>query len=183
MEHTVVPSRWALFAGFFKIGIAGFGGVLPLAHYTLVQRLRWLSDSEFTELLGLGQILPGPNIVNLSVAVGARFHGAAGAMLAFLGLLLAPFCIAVTLVSLYEQYRSLPVLQGMLAGLAPVATGLIFGMGLKLAARLERSGWCIALALITFCAVGLLHLALLSVLLVLLPLAVWLAWQLPRKGQ
>lgn len=181
MEHTIVPSRRALFAGFFSIGMAGFGGVLPLAHYMLVQQRRWLSDAEFTELLSLGQLLPGPNIVNMSVVIGSRFHGAQGAVIAFTGLLLAPFCIGMLLVSLYAQYRSLPALQAVLHGLAPAATGLIFAVGLRLLGGLERRWWCWLLALLTFVGIGLLHLPLLPLLLLLLPLAVWLARHLPRK--
>lgn len=181
METQNIPTRRELFTGFFGIGIVGFGGVLPLVHHMLVLRKGWLTDAEFTELLGLGQILPGPNVVNLSVAVGGRFHGASGALLAFSGLLLAPFCIAMLLVSLYQQYRGLPALQQVLAGLAPAATGLIFGMGLRLAAKLERSSWCIALAVLTFVAIGLLHWPLLPLLLVMVPLAVTLAWHLQQK--
>jgi chromate transporter len=85
------------------------------------------------------------------------------------------------LVSLYQQYRGLPALQQVLAGLAPAATGLIFGMGLRLAARLERSSWCIALAVATFVAIGLLHWPLLPLLLVMVPLAVTLAWHLQKE--
>ena len=176
METHPIPTRRELFTSFFSVGITGFGGVLPLVHHMLVIRKRWITDAEFTELLGLGQILPGPNVVNLAVALGGRFHGASGAFLAFAGLLFAPFCIAMLLVSLYQQYRSLPDLQNILSGLAPAATGLIIGMGLRLAAKLERSGWCILLAIGTFSAIAFLRWPLLPLLLVMVPLAVTMAW-------
>jgi len=63
----------ALFLGFLKIGVSGFGGVMPFAHRMLVERERWLTEQQFTEALSLSQFLPGPNIVNISVI--AVFRG------------------------------------------------------------------------------------------------------------
>src|SRR4051794_3994346 len=80
----------ALFTGFFSIGVSGFGGVLPFARRLLVEQKRWLDEAEFNDVLGMCQILPGPNVVNVSIVVGSRFHGLAGAAAAFSGLLLAP---------------------------------------------------------------------------------------------
>lgn len=178
--HT--PSRQELFAGFFSVGLSGFGGVLPLAHRMLVMRRRWLSDAEFTEVLGLGQVLPGPNIVNVAVAVGSRFHGMSGALAAVGGLMLAPLVIVLLLATLYGQYQSLPALRGVLAGLASAGAGLVVAMGLRLAERLERRGWCLATALLTLVAVTLWNLPLLGVLLVIAPLAIALAWW-TREGR
>ena len=56
----------ALFAGFFRIGMIGFGGVLPWARRMLVEQRKWLTAQEFTDLLALCQFLPGPNVVNLA---------------------------------------------------------------------------------------------------------------------
>jgi len=72
------PTIGALFAGFFSIGICGFGGVLPWARRMIVEQRRWLTAAEFTDLLALCQFLPGPNIINLSVALGSRFRGPRG---------------------------------------------------------------------------------------------------------
>ena len=69
------PSVAELFGAFFLVGILGFGGVLPLARRTIVERRRWLSPAEFTDLLSLCQFLPGANITNLSIALGGRGTG------------------------------------------------------------------------------------------------------------
>src|SRR3954467_852613 len=90
-----------LFLGFLGVALQGFGGVLPWARRVLVERRRWLSDKDFTEILSLGQFLPGPNVVNVAVCIGARFHGATGAVAAYAGLMLAPVAIALGLATLY----------------------------------------------------------------------------------
>lgn len=180
---AITPTLGELFGGFFRIGVTGFGGVLPLTHHMLVIDKKWLREEEFAEMLALGQILPGPNVVNLSVAVGRRFHGPRGALAALIGLLLAPFCIAMALMLLYREHQASPTLQGLLSGLAPAATGLLFGMGLRLAAKLERAGWVLFFALLTFVCVGIMRWPLLLSLLGLVPLAVFWAGHLMRKGR
>ncbi|HEY3533657.1 MAG TPA: chromate transporter, partial [Casimicrobiaceae bacterium] len=75
-------TRNALFASFLKMGLLGFGGVLPWARRVLVDERRWLSDREFAELIGLCQVLPGPNVVNLAVIIGSRTHGPLGSLIA-----------------------------------------------------------------------------------------------------
>ena len=76
---TGLPGVGALFGGFFSIGICGFGGTLPWARRMVVEQRGWLAASEFTDLLALCQFLPGPNIVNFAVCLGARFRGLAAA--------------------------------------------------------------------------------------------------------
>ena len=82
-----------LFIGFLEVTLSGFGGVLAWAHRTLVERRGWLSEPEFTELLGLSQILPGGNIINVAIFVGGRFHGLRGVFVALSGLLIVPLCL------------------------------------------------------------------------------------------
>src|SRR5262249_20314811 len=86
-----------LFLGFLKVGLSGFGGVLPFARRMLVEERALLTEREFTELLSLSQFLPGPNVVNLSIIVGNRFHGPLGSLAALFGLMLMPFLIVIAL--------------------------------------------------------------------------------------
>jgi chromate transporter len=183
MDKTlIIPRRRDLFAGFFSVGLSGFGGVLPLAHSMLVQRRRWLSEADFAEQLGLCQVLPGPNIVNMAVSVGGRFHGVAGALLAVSGLLLAPMAIVLLLAALYGRYRQLPLVEHVMHGLAAAAAGLLLAMALRLLPRMERGAWSALVALGTFAAIAWRHLPLLWVLLAALPLALWLAWITREEG-
>ncbi|WP_035059677.1 chromate transporter [Andreprevotia chitinilytica] len=179
---TQTLSRRELFSGFFKIGLSGFGGVLPLAHRVLVEDLRWLDDAEFTEVLSLGQTLPGPNICNMSVVIGARFQGAWGAVVALAGLLFAPLCIIVMLGLLYARYGQIGPLPHMLNGIAAVGAGLMGGTGVKLAIKLERTAWVWAVAAAAFAGTALFGFHLVGVLLVLAPLSIGMAWyQLARQ--
>src|SRR3954447_17161059 len=82
-----------LFVAFFKIGLQGFGGVLPWARRVLVEQRRWLSAEQFLEQWSLCQALPGGNITNLSVAFGRRCAGPAGAAAALGGLVTGPFFV------------------------------------------------------------------------------------------
>src|SRR5690349_21684895 len=116
--------RRELFLAFLEIGLSGFGGVLPWARRILVDRRQWLTDREFIELLGLGQALPGPNIINASVVIGWRMHGAVGSIIAFSGLLLAPLAIVLVLALLYDAFGHLEIIRRIFSGVAAAAAGL-----------------------------------------------------------
>jgi len=126
------PSQATLFFTFLKIGLSGFGGVLPFARRALVEKQRWLSEAEFAELLSLGQSLPGPNIVNLVVMLGYRYHGIAGVINCLTAILLPPLVVVLMLVSVYAQYADLPWVRRMMAGIAAAAAGLILTMGVRM---------------------------------------------------
>ena len=169
--RTSPPSLIELFQGFFLLGITGFGGVLPLAHDGIVVRRRWLAEEEFVDLLGLCQLLPGGNILNLSIAIGMRFHGVIGALTAFCGLLAAPSVIVILLGSLYAQVRGDPAVAHLLAGLAAAAAGLLASMTFRLAQRLRSASSTMLIAAATFLAIAVLRLPLVPTMLVLLPIS------------
>ncbi|WP_036666686.1 chromate transporter [Paludibacterium yongneupense] len=171
------PGRRALFAGFFKVGITAFGGVLPLVRRMMVDERRWVDDHDFTELLGLGQALPGPNVMNIAIAIGMRFQGISGAISAVAGLMLAPMTIILTLAVLYDRFAYSPALKSTLAGLASVAAGLMVAMGIRLGLRMRRRHWRYLVAAATFIAVAVLRLPLIVVLAAMAPLAVFCAWR------
>lgn len=177
-----VVTRRELFLGFCRVGLSGFGGVLPWARRYLVERYRWLRPDEFNALLGMCQILPGPNVMNLSVAVGRRFHGPVGAVLAPLGLMAAPMVIVLCLGLLYGRFGDLAAMQAMLRGISAVAGGLIFAMGVKMASglRLRAVSW--PLAALVFIAIALARVPMLWVVGVLVPVGVLLARRFGGKS-
>ena len=102
----MTPTRAQLFLAYLRIGLTGFGGVNAWARQLLVEQKGWLSDQQYAEALGMGQVLPGPNALNCAIAIGARFHGAAGAALACGGLLLGPMAVLVESTALTIQART-----------------------------------------------------------------------------
>lgn len=157
------PSLLALFIAFQTCALHAFGGVLPFARRELVEKRQWLSEAEFTETLGLCQFLPGPNISNLSIAVGKRFHGAKGAAAAFVGLYGISILIVLGLALIYGHYGRVPAMQGALNGIAAAAAGLILAMAAKMALpqlALRHPTPPLFMAA-TFIAIGLLRLPLL----------------------
>ncbi|MFC3172023.1 chromate transporter [Acinetobacter vivianii] len=129
---TTAPDCKALFTGFMKLGLMGFGGVLPLAHRIIVEEHKWIDEGKFTDLLGVCQLLPGGNIINMAVAIGMEFEGVKGAISSVLGLISAPTAIVLTIYQVYEYFQYLPAVKHMIQGLAAAAAGLLFATGLKM---------------------------------------------------
>jgi chromate transporter len=173
-----VPTIRELFAAFFGIAVVGFGGVMPWARRMLVEKRGWMSEIEFAEALALAQFLPGGNIMNLAVAVGQRYRGAAGALAATAGLLVGPILLVTTLATLYVRYGQTPSVRAALAGMAAGAAGLMLSMAAKLSRPLvSRAATApLAIALVTFLAIGVAKLPLVPAILVLAPVSVAYAW-------
>ncbi len=161
-----------LFLGFLGIGLMGFGGVLPLARRMVVERRGWLTAAEFTDLLGLCQFLPGGNVINLSVAVGLRHRGLAGALAALVGLIAVPSAIAIGLGALYAHAQGAPAIGRLFAGLAAAAAGLLVAMAARMAAPLARLPRAAAVAALVVVAIAGLRLPLPLVLLAAMPVGV-----------
>src|SRR5437870_205858 len=123
----------ALFWGFLKIGLSGFGGVMPFARHMLIEQRRWLTEQEFTEVLSLAQFLPGPNIVNFSIIVGRRFQGPMGALAASLGLMLMPLVIILLLATAYAEFARIDAVRNACNGVSAAASGLILSVAFKMA--------------------------------------------------
>lgn len=157
-----------LFLSFTVLALQGFGGVLAVVQRELVERKQWLTHEEFLEDWAVAQIMPGPNVVNLSLMVGGRYFGLAGALAALAGMLALPLAVVLLLAVLHAQFASHPGVAGALRGMTAVSAGLIGAAGLKLSVALTRHplplAWCAALALCGFVLVALLRVPLIYVL-------------------
>ncbi|MCG7391618.1 chromate transporter [Microvirga sp. ACRRW] len=169
-----------LFRAFLLVGLSGFGGVLPFVRHMLVEKRRWLTASEFTEVLGLSQLLPGPNVVNISIYVGARFAGIAGATSALLGLMVMPVVLVLCLGAAYTRYGDLPAVANAFRGVASAAAGLVVAMAAKIAWPVLRSGRTITIAAMVFIAMAIIKVPLVWTLAVLGPVSIlWIWWRTP----
>jgi chromate transporter len=174
-----------LFFAFNRMALQGFGGVLPIAQRELVERKRWLTNAQFVEMLAIAQVLPGPNVVNLSLMLGDRYFGVRGAVVALAGMLAVPLVIVLALALAYAQFAHVPVVAGALRGMGAVAAGLVIATAVKLLATLRSNpiGWLsgLAFAALTFVTIAGLRLPLLWVVAGLGPIAVALVWRRLRR--
>lgn len=122
-----------LFLSFLQIGLFSFGGgyaAMPLIQGQVVSLHGWLTMSEFTDLITISQMTPGPIAVNSATFVGMKIAGIPGAVVATAGCIL-PSCIIVTILArLYLKYRNLDLLQGVLKSLRPAVVAMIASAGI-----------------------------------------------------
>ncbi len=170
-----------LFVSFTLLALQGFGGVLAVVQRELVEKKRWMTREEFVEEWAVAQIMPGPNVVNLSLMIGHRYFGLRGAMVALAGMLTVPLLVVLLLALVYAQFAGNPGVAGALRGMGAVAAGLIAATGLKLMGALKTHPLglpvCVALAVACFAAIALLRLPLAYVLLGLGGLACTLTYR------
>lgn len=123
-----------LFCSFLKIGLFSFGGgyaAMPLIREQVVNSHDWLSMAEFTDLITISQMTPGPIAINSATFVGIKIAGIPGALVATLGCIL-PSCIIVILIAkLYLKYRGMNMLQGVLNSLRPAVVAMIASAGIS----------------------------------------------------
>jgi len=162
---------------FARIGITSFGGGLSAWMYReVVDRRRWLGEDAFLSGLTLGQILPGANVVNLSVYIGQRLRGGIGSIVAVTSLLLPPMLAVVVIGVVLQRFGELPWLHDLLEGIAAGAVGLTFSVGLRAARHATSRGrWAPFLILAVFALVGLMRWPMIPVVLCLAPIGVFLA--------
>ena len=157
-----------LYLSFTLLALQGFGGVLAIVQHELVEKKRWMTREEFVEEWAVAQIMPGPNVVNLSLMIGARYFGLPGALASLAGMLTLPLVIVLLLTFFYAQFADHPGLAGALRGMGAVAAGLITAAGLRLLSTLKSNplglSLGIAFAVTTFAAIALLRWPLLYVL-------------------
>jgi len=164
---TVRPSCAELFWGFTRIGVSAFGGVLPYAHHQLVTVRRWQTEREFAAMLAVGQLMPGPNIVNVAIMLGREMHGMRGAIAAALGILLVPFFVMTAVVALYMHLNDIAWVEKAFRGIGAASAGLILGVGVKLARSQPKKAWSFVAIGTAFLAIGVLGLPLVPVMIVL----------------
>lgn len=177
-----------LFWAFTALALQGFGGVVAITQRELVDKKKWLTPAQFLEDWAVAQILPGPNVVNLSLMIGDRYFGVRGGMVALAGMLSFPLVIVLLLAALFAGVSDSPHVQGALRGMGAVAAGMIAATGLKLFTALKQNVLgmtvCYALVAMTFIAIAFLHLPLIWVLLSLGGIGgLWAYRQLVRLEQ
>jgi chromate transporter len=168
-ERVTLP---ALFVTFLKISLCGFGGPIVWARRFIVQQQHWLSDQEFADLLGLCQFLPGPNVASITVCLGSKLRGPAGAVAALAGFIVIPWLVGFALGALFLHFADVGPLQGMLRGVSAVGAGLIIATGLRLLMPHRDRPMALLFAALAFLGLAMAKLPLLVVVVLLAPLSI-----------
>ncbi len=171
----------ALFRCFLVIGITGFGGVLPVVVHEIVRKREWLDAEEFTEILSICQVLPGPNIVNISVLFGMRVAGLRGGLVSLMGLLLLPVALVLVLGTLYSGFADVPQVQGAVRAVAAGAAGLLIAVSLRLLWPQRRNPLVLGLGAVVVVAAAWVRWPLIWVILCFGPLSLLLTYLRMRR--
>src|SRR3990172_11947603 len=113
---------WSIFWTFIKVGIFAYGGgpsMIPLMQQEVVESRKWMNLTEFTDLLALGNALPGPIATKMALAVGFKLQGYVGSMTALIGMLLPSTVLMLLVVLFFFSLKDNPQMQSMLRGIRP----------------------------------------------------------------
>jgi chromate transporter len=163
------------------MALQGFGGVIAIVQREMVDRKQWMTRQEFIEEWAVAQIMPGPNVLNLSILMGNRYFGWRGSVVAVAGILSLPLLVLMLLAVLFSGVADAPVAQGAMRGMGAIVAGLVAATGLRMVEGLRQNVMgglvCILLGVTAFVLIALLRLPLAWALLGLGSLACVWAWR------
>lgn len=112
-----------LFLGFFRIGLLGYGGgptMIPLVRAEAVQKYHWMTDEEFTDVLAMGNALPGPIATKMAGYIGYKVKGTLGAFVAIIAMVIPVLIGMIVLLKLIYKLKDSGIVGGMTHGIQPV---------------------------------------------------------------
>lgn len=123
---------WTLFISFIQVGLFSVGGgyaAIPLIQEQVVYNHKLLTMAEFTDLITIAEMTPGPISINSATFVGQRVYGTLGAVVCTIGVILPAFIICLTLAYFYYKYKNFSGVQTVLGALRPAVVALIGSAG------------------------------------------------------
>lgn len=149
------PSLLPLARIFLRLGFTAFGG--PAAHIAMMQRefveqRSWVSREEFTDMLGIVNLIPGPNSTELAIHIGAKLGGVRGLWIAGICFILPAAVIVMVLAALYVAFGTRPDVAGIFAGVQPVVVAIILYAVWKLATAMARKPLMVAVVVVVIIA-------------------------------
>ncbi|CBZ05265.1 chromate transporter [Clostridium botulinum] len=124
MNKTIIT----LFISFLQIGLFSIGGgyaIIPLIQEQVVNSYKWLTLQEYTDIITISQMTPGPLVVNTASFVGIRIASISGAIVATLGSILSGFIISILLYNFFKKHKDIDSISNILRGLRSSSVGLI----------------------------------------------------------
>jgi chromate transporter len=148
-----MPTLRQLFLVFLKTGAFAFGGVYSMLAFIekeLVEKRKWLKADEFAEGIAIGQITPGPPIVNTGIYIGYRLVGLRGALATTAGQVIPGLLLVILLAYGYAQWRAIPLLAAVLKGVGAAVVGLLLSMIVKMTRTQTRTTTAAAFSVVGF---------------------------------
>lgn len=148
-----MPTLRQLFLVFLKMGAFAFGGVYSMLTFfqrELVERRKWLGPDEFAEGVAIGQITPGPPIVNTGIYIGYHLKGLRGALATTAGQVIPGLVLVILLAYGYAQWKTIPLLAAVLKGVGAAVVGLLASMVAKMGRTQTRTVAAAAFAVAGF---------------------------------
>lgn len=138
-----------IFLSFFRTGMLGFGGgpsSIPLVHTEVVKRNKWMTDDEFSDILALGNSLPGPIITKMAGYIGYRLGGIIGLFNAILACVIPTVLIMISLIGFLSSKQDSPIIKGMTQAVTPVVGVMLFSLGYSFISKSKSDlGWTLTI--------------------------------------
>lgn len=145
-----------LFLTFFKIGLFTFGGgyaMIPLIRAEVIEKKKWISDDEFTNIIAIAESTPGPIAINSATYIGTKTAGFFGALMATLGVVLPSFTIIYVISLFFDQFLGLEVVANAFKGIQVAVGFLILSAGVKMLKKMKKNAYTYtAFAIVLLCA-------------------------------
>lgn len=126
----------SIFSTFFKIGLFGFGGgyaMLPYIEELVVNTNHWITKAEFSDILGISQMTPGPVSINTATFVGYKVSGIIGGIVGTIGVIIFSVIVVIILSKNIDKLKNNKYVAGAIVGMKPVLIALIISAFYSLA--------------------------------------------------
>ncbi|QIA63271.1 chromate transporter [Vibrio astriarenae] len=146
-----------LSAAFFRIGLFGFGGgptMIPLVHKEVVDNYGWMNDDEFSNVLAIGNTLPGPIATKMAGYIGYKVGGVVGCVNAVIAMIIPVILVMIAGLGLLNEYRDKPWVAGMAHGVIPVVTWMMAKLTYDFLIKGHKALGAIAMAIGVAVSVG-----------------------------
>lgn len=153
MDDSQQVSLSKIFFVFFKIGTVAFGGVYSMLSFferEIVEKNKWITQEEFIESVAIGQMTPGPPIVNIGICIGYKLRKLRGAVVTVLGQAFTGTILAIVLAICYVKTRDTVFLGSFLKGVAAAVIGLLFSITFKMGRQTIKNGESVLFASVAF---------------------------------
>src|SRR3954465_6702758 len=154
------PTFREAFKTWLKIGCINFGGPaaqIAMMHRIAVDEKKWIDEQRFLHALSFCMLLPGPEATKLATYIGWLLHGVRGGLVAGILFVLPGAVVMLVLSSIYALYHDIPAITALFLGVKAVVLAIVVEAILRIGKRALKNRTAIAIAVIAFIGIYVLH--------------------------